>query len=61
MELGELMCKSDITHYHLSMAHRSTKNVKDRMIVMFIRREMRNELYRRRGILAAKTSNGLFT
>ena len=40
------------------MAHRSTKNVSDRMIVKFIRREMRDELYRRRGILAAKTSNG---
>lgn len=60
VELGNLM-GLEITQHHISIAHRlpSTKKVKDRIIVKFVHRDVKEEFYKQRNKLAGKKTKDL--
>ena len=60
VEIGQLM-GMELTKHHVSIAHPlpSTKNIKNRLIAKFVHRDVKDEFYKKRKMIAAKTTKDL--
>ncbi|CAB4017502.1 Hypothetical predicted protein [Paramuricea clavata] len=60
VEIGQLM-GMELTEHHVSTTHPlpATKNIKNRLIVKFVHRDVKDEFYKKRKMIAAKTTKDL--
>ena len=60
VEIGQLM-GMELTEHHVSIAHPlpATKNIKNRLIAKFVHRDVKDEFYKKRKMIAAKTTKDL--
>jgi hypothetical protein len=60
VEIGQLM-GMELTEHHVSIAHPlpATRNIKNRLIAKFVHRDVKDEFYKKRKIMAVKTTKDL--
>ena len=60
VEIGQLM-GMELTEHHVSIAHPlpATRNIKNRLIAKFVHRYVKDEFYKKRKMMAVKTTKDL--